>query len=52
MLPGMNTGWPAAAYSDGISGWPGGNARVAPLRCTHTIRPPWRSSLATLWATS
>ncbi len=52
MLPGMNTGCPAAAYSDGISGWSGGKARVAPLRCTQTIRPSWRSSLATLCATS
>ena len=32
MLPPMITGWPVSRYAGGSSGWPGGNARVAPLR--------------------
>ena len=36
MSPGMITGWPILRYIADTSGWSGGNARVAPLRCTHT----------------
>ena len=50
MSPGTSTGWPTFRYASGSSGWPGGNARVAPLRCTSRRRrrrrprgpPPWR----------
>ena len=38
MVPGISTGWPTAASSAGTSGWCGGSERVAPLRCTHTVR--------------
>ena len=41
MSPGMITGWPISRYGSGTSGWPGGKARVAPLRCTQTrLRMP------------
>ena len=52
MLPGMKTGWPTSRYRAGISPEPAGKARVAPLRWTQTVRPPWLSTLATLCATS
>ena len=34
--PGISTGWPIGRRSSGRSGWPGGSARVAPLRWTHS----------------
>lgn len=52
MLPGMKTGWPAAAYADGSSGCPGPKARVAPFRWTHKDSPACSSSFAMLCATS
>ena len=56
MSPGINTGWPTSRYADGMSWDPGGKARVAPLRCTHTVSSCslilWRSNLAMLWQTS
>jgi hypothetical protein len=35
--PGTSTGCPSARYSSGTSRAPGPNARVAPLRWTHTF---------------
>jgi hypothetical protein len=56
MEAGTSTGWLVAVRSAGWSGWPGGSARVAPLRWTHSRRccPSswWVSGLARLWETS
>ena len=54
MSPGMITGWPmCAVHASGISGCPGGKARVAPLRWTQTFfaspSTVCSSNLAMLW---
>ena len=56
MEPGTRTGCPTLRNSSGRSAWPAGSARVAPLRCTQSVRrrpsTSWDSILARLCDTS
>ena len=55
-LPGMMTGCPTLRKVSQTFGWPGGNERVAPFRCTHTFCgisfTRCVSCFAMLWQTS
>jgi hypothetical protein len=47
--PGMSTGWPTSCRSGGRSSAPGGERRVAPLRCTHSCRSRPSTGWARAW---